>query len=249
MKSHLLTLFLFSMILASCNLTFELGIEPLQSSPTRLSAPSIATLIPPPTATGTPVEHNFRDDFSGNLQDGWTWVNEIPDLWTITSSGWLQIIGQDPSLIRDFQTNLLCRPAPSGEYQVTVHLYAEPIENFQQATLYLYQDVENYIAINRGYCGSCLEGGSGVYMEYKKSGIFETFMIGTKDPDVYLQLVSQYDEVTSYYALALDFWRRLGSIGNYLEEPQVCLGVSNVDLDGIDNDLVGRFDYIEISLH
>ncbi len=199
------------------------------------------------TATSTPVGQIFRDDFSGSLQPGWTWFNEVPDRWTFTPEGWLEIIGQDASLLRGFQNNLLCRPAPSGDYEISVHLYADPKENFQQATLYLYQDGENYVAINRGYCGPCLTGGSGIFLEYKLSGSVGTFKTATADPEVYLRLLKQDNSITAYYALDPGEWHRLGAIGNYIEEPEVCLGVSNVDLVGIDADLVGMFDYIEIT--
>ncbi len=199
------------------------------------------------TATNTPVGQIFRDDFSGSLQPGWTWINEVPDRWTFTPEGWLQIIGQDPSLIRDFQNNLLCRRAPSGDYEISVHLFADPKENFQQATLYLYQDGENYVAINRGYCGPCLTGGSGIFLEYKLSGSVGTYKTSTADPEVYLRLLKQDNNIIGYYALDQGVWHRLGTIGDYIEDAEICLGVSNVDLVGIDADLVGLFDYIEIS--
>ncbi len=176
-----------------------------------------------------------------------SWLNEIPERWSFTQDGWLQINGQDPWLYWDYQNNLLCRPAPSGDYLITVHLFADPIANYQQAALYLYQDVENYIAINRGYCGPCLTGGSGIFLEYKLAGSLGTYKSSTYDPDIYLRLVSQNHSVTAYYALEQGDWQRFGKIGNYIEEPEVCLGVSNVDKAGIDADLVGRFDYIEIT--
>lgn len=266
MKSHILSMFLLPMILASCNITFELGMEPLQPTPSSSGPSSIVPFVPPQTpspqpspttaptftpfptlaAIDTPVGQIFRDDFSGKLQEGWKWLNEVSERWTITPEGWLQIMGQDPSLYFDYQNNLLCRPAPSGDYQITVHLEADPFENFQQATLYLYQDVENYIAINRGFCGPCLEGGSGLFVEYKIAGSIGTYKAITKDPDVYLRLLKKGGSVTAYYALEEGDWQRFGMIGNYIEEPQLCLGVSNVDRVGIAADMIGRFDYIEI---
>jgi beta-xylosidase len=203
---------------------------------------------PAPIPTDTPIGQIFRDDFSINLQAGWAWHNENPARWTITPEGWLQILGEDASLLaNEFQNNLLCRNAPTGEFEITVHLIADPSVNFQQATLYLYQDSENYIAINRGYCGPCLTNGSGVFMEYKIAGSMGAYMEKTKDTDVFLRLVNQGQTITGYYAFEPEKWQLFGKIGNFVKNANICLGVSNVDSAGINADLVGRFDYIEIS--
>jgi hypothetical protein len=192
----------------------------------------------------------FRDDFAGTLQPGWAWENENPSRWSITQDGWLQIIGEDASLLHNgIQSNLLCREAPTGEFQIRVHLSADPIENFQQVTLYLYQDGNNYVAMNRGYCGPCETGGSGMFMEYKFAGSWGAYNVKTEDTDVLLRLVNQGKTVTGYYSFEPGGeWHRFGRVGKYLEHAKVCLGVSNVDSAGINADLIGRFDYIEIVL-
>ncbi len=204
--------------------------------------------VPSATATVIPAGQIFRDDFTGSIQAGWIWQNEIPPRWTISPDGWLEVNGEDASLLRDgMQTNLLCRNAPEGDFQITVHLSADPVANFQQATLYLYRDGENYIAMNRGFCGFCLEGGNGMYMEYKIAGSMGSYKAKTQDSDVFLRLVSQEQSVTGYYALEPDVWEYFGKVGNYLSDTQICLGVSNVDTEGVNADLLGRFDYIDVS--
>jgi hypothetical protein len=190
----------------------------------------------------------FRDDFTESLQAGWEWQNENPARWEITPDGWLQIIGEDSSLLANgTQSNLLCRDAPGGDFQVTVHLYADPREDFQQATLYLYQDGDNFIAINRGYCSPCDTGGNGIFMEYKVAGSWEAYNAKTQVPDVFLRLVSQGQTITGYYASELGVWHLTGEVEKSLEDFGICLGVSNVDSAGINADLVGEFDYLEIS--
>ena len=207
------------------------------------------TNTPEPTPSGSPVGQIFRDDFTGSIQAGWIWRNENPSRWAITPDGWLQILGEDTSLLADgTQSNLLCRVAPDGDFQITVHISADPIVDFQQATIYLYQDGNNYVAMNRGYCSLCDIGGSGMFMEYKFSGSWGTYQAKTQDTDIFLRLVSQEHNITGYYALESGKWQRFGKVGNYLEHPNICLGVSNVDSTGIKNaDLSGKFDYIEIS--
>jgi len=223
-------------------------------APANTSTPlPTSTNTPEPTATTipttTPEGQIFHDDFTGGIQAGWEWQNENPSRWSITTDGWLQILGEDASLLGNgTQSNLLCRNAPNEDFQITVHLSAETTTNFQQATLYLYQDGENYVAINRGFCGPCATGGNGLFMEYKFAGAWGAYNEKTSDTDVFLRLVSQGQTIKGYYAFEPDEWELFGNIGNYLENANICLGVSNVDQAGINSDLVGRFDYIDISL-
>jgi hypothetical protein len=66
--------------------------------------------------TATPENQIFRDDFSGTLQPGWTWEHENTDRWSITSDGWLQILGEDTALLYgQAQSNLLWRELPQGD--------------------------------------------------------------------------------------------------------------------------------------
>jgi inosine-uridine nucleoside N-ribohydrolase len=218
------------------------------------SANQVETSITTPTTsiepTITPINLIFRDDFNGNLQPGWTWQNEIPSRWFITSDGWLEISGEDASLLSEgTQSNLLCRQAPAGDFEITVHLSANPTVNFQQATLFLYRDGDHYVALNRGYCGPCETGGGGTFMEFKYSGGFGTYSAKAQNADTYLRVVSQDHHITGYYAFEESSWQRFGSVEYSIDLPQICLGVSNVDAVGAQNaDLVARFDFIEIEL-
>jgi beta-xylosidase len=224
--------------------------ETPEPSTTPTPAPSLtATPVPSPTVipTATPENQIFRDDFSGSLQPGWTWESENPDLWTITDDGWLQIIGEDPSLLGgDLQSNVLWYSLPEGDFEITAHIQAQPIADFQQATIYIYEDVNNYIAINRGYCSPCTPGGNAIYMEYKINEVVGAYHVATDAADVYLRLVSQGNTISGYYAVSPDDWHRMGRFGNYFTFRKVGLGVSNVDNGSINADLVGLFDYFEI---
>lgn len=114
------------------------------------------TETPKPTNTPLPAGVLFRDDFNGELQPGWEWENENPDKWTFTDDGWLQIVGEFNSLIsQNQQSNLLWYPLPEGDFVITVHLKTKPFENFHQAAIFIYEDPENYITLNRGYCDLC----------------------------------------------------------------------------------------------
>ena len=207
---------------------------------------SVPTETPKPTNTPLPEGVLFRDDFEGEFQPGWEWENENPAKWTFTDDGWLQIIGEQNTLLSaDKQSNLLWYPLPAGDFAIAVHLKTKPFENFHQAAIYIYEDKDNYITINRGYCGICSTGGNGFYMDYKISGKWGNYYIATDAADVYLRLESKGTILSGYYATEPDQWQRLGRFGNYFQFTKVGIGVSNV---GASEDVVGLFDYFEISL-
>jgi len=228
---------------------------PTAAIPTSTLQPT-ATITPEPTSTiiptPTPENQIFRDDFDGSLQPGWTWENENPDRWKITDDGWLQILAEDNSLLGgEAQSNLLFRDLPAGNIAVTVHLIAAPDSNFQQAAIFLYEDIHSYVAINRGYCEPCFpEKGNGIFVDYKVNDNTRwSSELNTQidQTDMYLRLVSKDKIIYAYYALAPDEWQLITRLGEFFEFTKVGLGVSNIDNSGIDSDLVGSYDYFEIT--
>ena len=226
------------------------------AAPTATSVPSTNTTVPTntslptetpkPTITPLPEGLLFREDFEGELQPGWEWENENVAKWTFTDDGWLQIIGERNTLLAEGQqNNLLWYPLPAGDFAITVHLRTKPFQNFHQAAIFIYEDPENYITINRGYCDLCLPGGNGFFMDYKIGGQLGTYKKATSAEDVYLRLESKGTIISGYYATAPDQWERLGRFGNFFQFKKVGIGVSNVRAT---NDVVGLFDYFEIAL-
>ena len=186
--------------------------EPPTVQPTDTSTPEpTATATTAPTAT--PEGMIFRDDFTSGLMEGWTWQEENPDRWKITSDGWLEIRGDDAGLLgHGHQSNLLCRPAPEGDYQITIRVFADTFADFQQATLYVYEDPVNYVALNRGFCGICPESqGDGMFMEYKMEGSWGAYKTKTDIDDVFIQLVTQGTSITGYYAFEEGAWQKFGA--------------------------------------
>jgi len=211
-------------------------------SPTETTAP---TTTPEPTTTPLPEGVLFRDDFNGDISVEWDIQNENSDKWTLTDDGWLQIVGEQNSLLgEEYQTNLFWHALPEGDFVITTHLKTKPFENFHQSALFIYEDPENYIAINRGFCDVCSTGGGGFYMDYKISGVTGAYASATDAEDVYLRLESKDGMITGYYATQPDQWQRLGRFGNYFKFTRVGIGVSNVRAT---DDLVGLFDSFEIS--
>ncbi len=223
--------------------------EPTQApteAPTDAPEPTEMPSLPTPTAL--PEGVIFRDDFEGELQPGWEWENENIQTWDLTDDGWLEIEGEALSLLGDgTQSNLLWRDLPGGDFVITVHLKANPSENFHQATIYIYEDPNNYIAFNRGFCDICETGGGGFFMEYKIEEInvaWGAYQKATEAEDVYLKLESVDKTISGYYATEEGQWERLGRFGNYFEFSRVGLGVTNINAESV---VTGYFDYFEIA--
>jgi hypothetical protein len=229
---------------------------PVISQPTETPLPAPTdTPVPTSTITSTPLPEGvlFRDDFTGRLLPGWVWKNEKPDRWKVTDDGWLQIMGEDASALGgQAQSNMLLRELPAGDFMVTAHLTAATDSNFQQAAIFLYEDVNNYVAINRGFCEPCFPGkGNGVFMDYKIGGGYYwsgSNKVQVDQMDVYLRLVSKEKIIYGYYAFSPDDWQLLNRLGDFFEFKYVGLGVTNAEAGNINSDLIGSYDYFEISI-
>ena len=162
------------MILSACSSGTEQSAPP-EIVPTEPSQPTHTAPPPEPTATieptATPDPVIFLDTFEGELSSAWSWVNEDPERWMITSEGWLAITADNPSVLaseQDIQqVNLLVQPAPDGDFVITTRLVSDPNENFQQGGIFLLLDGVNYVSIMSAFCEPCLpnNGGYGVFME------------------------------------------------------------------------------------
>lgn len=223
--------------------------------PTEPPKPVPPTLTPvPPTSTALPEGVLFRDDFEGSLQPGWTWHNEDPSRWSFVENGWLEIVGDDISLFMVEErgmVNFLTRDLPEGEFAATTHIQANPDESFEQATIYLFEDGDNYIALNIGYCGVCGVGGLGYFMEtYIDNNPFGNHYEVRRDAsttDEQHRLVNQAGSISGYYMEPGGEWQRLGAFGHFFDFKSVGLGATNSNPEGVENDIVARFDYFEIA--
>ncbi|MBC8507877.1 MAG: hypothetical protein ISR58_14885 [Anaerolineales bacterium] len=204
---------------------------------------------------------HFLDEFTEELAPEWTWVNEDSERWSITSDGWLEIQASDPGFFNPegedtSMVNLLVQPAPEGDLVITTHLNANPDENFQLAGIFLIHDNNNYVSALSAFCLPCLPDaeGFGYFVEAFKGGEYvASGMIEPREADLanyYLRLVYSADAatVTGFYATELDDWHKIGVIEDFPEITQIGLGAANVPHpDGIEEDLVASFDYLEIS--
>jgi len=218
-----------------------------------------------PESSGEDVVHEttplpegiiFRDDFDGYFQPGWEWMNENPDRWSFVEFGdstWLKIIGDDSGNFID-QVNTLVRELPEGDFMITTHVIANPRVNHHQANIFLFENAQNYIRMNFGYCDHCgLPEGYGFFMEtiIENNPFGDVYAIprAAEDTDVYLRLVNQGGSITGYYATEYGDWQRIGAFGNYFEFVSVGLGATNsASTEWNIEDIEALFDYFEIAL-
>jgi beta-xylosidase len=141
-----------------------------------------ATASPLPSATSTPVTPTvsptpttdprfFRDDFNEVLDAQWTWIREDPKNWSLQAlPGALQINVAGGYVNAGTNPNLLLRPAPEGNFQITTQITFRPSRNYQFAGLIVYESNSNFIQAGRAYCNSIGCVGAGLYMNYYKNG-------------------------------------------------------------------------------
>ena len=85
----------------------------------------------------------FEDPFREKLQDGWTWLREVPEDWRVTKEGLEIKMIPTPDTDRDVR-NILFRKPPKitdGNFTITVELKAsQPYgTQYQQAGIYWMQ--------------------------------------------------------------------------------------------------------------
>lgn len=94
----------------------------------------------------------FEDRFSGSLDAGWSWLREDAEGWKLADGG-LQIWAQPGRLFRaeNDAANVLLRAAPKTDrpFAVEVFIESRPTKLFEEATLYLYFDDDNWIGLSQ----------------------------------------------------------------------------------------------------
>lgn len=172
-----------------CYLVSVIFISACSLIPPRPAVPTIqitvwptATVTSIPSSTSTPVTPTvsptptidprfFRDDFNEALDTQWSWIREDPQNWSLTAiPGALQINVAGGYVNAQTNPNLLLRPAPEGNFQITTQITFRPTRNYQFAGLIIYENNSNFIQAGRAYCNSIGCPGAGLYMNYYKDG-------------------------------------------------------------------------------
>ena len=191
----------------------------------------------------------FRDDFVEVLADGWTWHNEDKSAWRITNDDQLQIVAGDATLLatENGQSNVLLRDSPMGNFEIVASVSVHPSVDFQQAAIFIYQDDDNFVAINRGFCSPCV--GDAVYLDNEVDGdpwSSQGIWFPTDATELYLRLVREKDTYTALFSLDGETWVEVGFVQRVLLPSKVGLSATNADVTEQDDVLVAKFDYFVI---
>ena len=178
-----------------------------------------------------------------NFSRDWIWINEISENHSLSNKG-LRIISDDLCLLGDkTQTNLLMYNAPQDvSFQIETKVTADTTSNFQQASLFLYEDAENYYSVNRGYCDICSTGGDGIYSDYMYRGEINFNFRGVKaeTDELYLKLIVDREGkwLINYYAIEPNKWIQLRKVPLLINVNMVGLGSGNCDNGQYDDNLI-----------
>jgi len=201
---------------------------PITDTPALVNLPTAAQ-APTATAQNEPSsQQEFRDEFHGQLGEGWSWLAEDPSRWSLTEvPGWLQIMVSDASFDGpSFPTNVLLRDAPAGDFEITTLLRFTPTSNFQVAGLVVFQDKANVLQYGHAFCDlpdTC--SGGGIYFDNIENGSItgSSPMISTDSPLVHLRLRRVGTTYTAYYSEDGENWTLLGEHIRELSQPRVGL--------------------------
>lgn len=126
----------------------------------------------PPASAPPAGASAFRDEFESILEPGWTWTNEDPSAWSLDQTpGWLRIQLAQGGYLTTTPANVLLRPAPAGDFNLTTSLRASPTRNFEFAGLIVTFADGRVLQFGRAHCdlpGVCT--GGGYYFDNLKDG-------------------------------------------------------------------------------
>jgi len=182
---------------------------------TKASAPIINSPIPsvtsaPPTELPISAE-SFQDDFTGQLAEGWTWLEEDPTKWSLSAlDGSLQIMTSDASFDGPYlPLNILLRDALSGDFEISTALHFAPTSNFQSAGLVIFQGQGDVLQFSRAFCdvvNACV--GDGIYFDNFENGSVtgSNYHVAFHEPVIYLRLQREGNTYTSFYSEDGENW-------------------------------------------
>jgi predicted amidohydrolase YtcJ len=222
-----------------------LGHEALcPSTPLLPSATASPETNPVPTSVLTPLAV-FQEDFSGDLQPGWTWVRGNDALWSLTSqAGFLRMVLESGLQPR----NLLLRDVGSENFQITTRLLFTPTSNYQFAGLIIYQDDGTRVELGRAYCdlqNECV--GNGIYFDAYEDGQFrgENFATETlRTDEAYLRIDQAGSLLTGYYSEDGASWSWIGQHEVPMTDPRVGLMAGQ----SFETGAVALFDYFTLMI-
>jgi virginiamycin B lyase len=217
------------------------------------SATPALTLMPPTQAelTATPTSDAWTDDFNGALAAGWSWADEDPTHWNLTEvPGMLRIVTQGESLYRAGKPkNLLLRDVPASDFEIITKVTINPQNNFQQAAILMYQDEDNFVLLNRGFCNHCLGTGNGIFLDNEingKAGVDPGYRTATSLQTAWLKLRKEGTNYIGFYSADGQTWNELGRVENPMRPTKVGITANNSNADPSVPQIPADFDFFTV---
>ena len=169
----------------------------------------------------------YRDDFEGALAPGWNWIREEEEQWNLTErDGFMRFI-LEPAY---YPRNLLLRPAPEGDFEISTRVLFTPSSNFQFAGLLIYQDDDNRIKHGRAYAffdwDPGLLPGNAIYFDNKIQGQSDCPSFPTvtdSETEAYLKIRREGNLYSGYYSPDGITWTLTGQHVSELESISIGL--------------------------
>jgi hypothetical protein len=201
------------------------------------------------SAAATPPV-TWTDDFSSSSLDGrWSWIREDATHWSLTDRpGFLRITTQDGTIFFSGGDgkNLLLQSAPLGDFEIRTRVFFAPTENFQYAGLLVYDDDDNFVLLNRGFCSFCI--GSAIYFDSEIGGSPPApISAPVSITDTYLRIQKAGAVYTASYSIDGNSWTVLGSHTNSSLTPKMIgISASNSNAGAGTSEIPADFDFFTL---
>ena len=187
----------------------HLAIDPVKmieepGKPPRLSiaGPSIT---PRPLPSGAKITAGVSDEFATDaLGASWTMFNESRADWKL-ADGWLTVKTADGDVFeeRTDLSNLFLQYAPTEDFTITTRVDFTPRENYQHASLYVWQDHNNYAKL-----ALCHDDGLRLEAAREVGGTYQKKLNDAKD-ERFLRIRKAGEALTFHVSADGNKWRQL----------------------------------------
>lgn len=218
---------------------------PPGSGPARLVVDG-PTLTMQNAPSGTPsFPAGGSDEFNGNSlnRNRWLIFNEVSNQFNVTG-GYLRITARDGdthAASRADQENIFLQYPPYEDYEITTKVNFLPLQNYEQACLYVWQDHNNYIRFSNAWIGR-----RRWEMAVEKDAVFSSQQVNNSlGADAWFRIRKVGNTYTFWAAPTGTTWSQVGSAVNVnLIDRKVGLGAT---AGGSGRSVNALFDYFHVT--
>jgi len=157
----------------------------------------------------------FRDDFSGVLA-GTEWFRLRADDTAFNlanNNGYLGILSEYGDLCGGYNSakNLLLRPAPDGDFEITTSISFNPQKSGQQAGLVIYENDDAYLLLARGHSETGI-----VSFDMENGVASNTWQTSFDSPVTYLKIARRGNIWSGYASRDNKQWQKIYDYPNVI---------------------------------